>query len=85
MPNSNETLINHLHGVNLFKLGMSQASLTRRLATVTNRAVAQFAAEKNEATHDRQWGKSIAPHPDKEVNQLHALSTLPHAVMTVLV
>ena len=52
---------------------------------MTNRAVAQFAAEKNEAAHDRQWGKSIAPHPDKEVNQLHALSTHPHAVMTVLV
>lgn len=45
---------------------MSKAFLTRRLATVTNRAVAQFAAEKNEAAHDRQWGKSIAPHPDKE-------------------
>ena len=64
---------------------MSKASLTRRLATVMNLAVAQFAVEKNEAAHDRQWGKSIAPHPDKEVNQLHALSTHPHAVMTVLV
>ena len=52
---------------------------------MTNRAVAQFTAEKNAAAHDRQWAKSIAPHPDKEVNQLHALSTHPHAVMTVLV
>ena len=64
---------------------MSKASLMRRLAMVANRAVAQFAAEKNEAAHDKQWAKSIAPHPDKEVNQLHALYTHPHAVMTVLV
>ena len=47
---------------------MSKASLTRRVATVTNQAVAQFATERNEAAHDRQWTKSPAPHPDKEVN-----------------
>ena len=64
---------------------MSKASLTRQVATVTNRAVVQFATERNEAAHDRQWAKSLALHPNKEVNQLHALSIHPHAVMTVLV